>query len=168
MKLEPATGTTRERLGELVSSAAYGSILVLTGLALLDVPDDGVRHGLEVVVGIGLATWIAHLFAEVLAEHVHHDRLVAWAEVRGAAADGSPILIVTVLPALALLLGRVEVVGYDTARTLAVVVALAQLSAIGAIVGHLSPNTTRSAWSFAAIVAAAGVVVVALEVALGH
>ena len=157
-----------DRVAELVGAAAYGSILVLSGLVLLEVTDVGVGHSLEVVLGVGVATWIAHLFAELLAEHARHDRLLRWAEVGRAAVDGSPILIVTILPAAALFLGRIEVIGYDTARTLAIVVALAQLSLIGALVGHLSPSTTRSAWSFAAVVAMAGVVVVAVEVALSH
>ncbi|MET0901840.1 MAG: hypothetical protein ABWZ52_01245 [Acidimicrobiales bacterium] len=157
-----------DRVAELIGGAAYGSILLLSGLVLLEATDIGTRHGLEVVLGIGMATWIAHLFAELLAEHARHNRPLRWAEVGRAAVDGSPILLVTILPAAALLLGRIDVVGYDTARTLAIVVALAQLSLVGALVGHLSPNTTRPAWSFAAVVALAGVVVVAVEVALSH
>ena len=70
-----------DRVAELVGAAAYGSILLLSGLVLLEATDVGIGHGLEVVLGIGVATWIAHLFAELLAEHARHDRLLRWAEV---------------------------------------------------------------------------------------
>ena len=158
----------RERLAERVGAAAYGSILVLTSLALMRASDLVARHSIEVVVGVGAATWIAHLFAELLAEHVRRDEPLAWTQVGHAARDGSPILMVTVLPALALLVGSADVLADETALTLAIIVALAQLSLIGAVVGHFSPANTASAWTFAAIVAIAGVVVVALEVALSH
>jgi hypothetical protein len=168
MGREPALDPRRERRAERIGAAAYGTVLVLTALALVEVTDVGTGHGVELVAGVGVATWIAHLFAELLAEHVRHDRPLTWAQVTAAAADGSPIFIVTVLPALALLLGSVDLVSDETARTLAILLALAQLSLIGAVVGRLSPTTTSSAWGFAAVVAAAGIVVVGLEVALGH
>ena len=158
----------RERLAERVDAAAYGSILVLSTLALVKVTDVVTGHAAELVFGVGAATWIAHLFAELLAEHVRRDEPLTWTQLGHAARDGSPILMVTILPALALVIGGTDLMADDTARTLAIVVALAQLSVLGAVVGHHSPANTASAWVFAGVVAGAGLVVVALEVALSH
>jgi len=158
----------RERLAERVGAAAYGSVLVLTTLAVVRATDVVTGHGSELVVGVGVATWIAHLFAELLAEHVRRDEPLTWTQLGHAARDGSPILAVTVLPALALVLGGANVIADETAVTMAIVVALAQLSLIGGVVGHYSPANTAPAWTFAATVAIAGVIVVALEVALSH
>ena len=96
----------RERLAERIGAAAYGTVLVLSALALVEVTEVGIGHGVELVVGVGLATWIAHLFAELLAEHVRHDRA---AHLAAGAAGGrrrqSRSSWSTVLPAAALLLG---------------------------------------------------------------
>ena len=163
-----AADAARERLAVRIDAAAYGTVLVLSALAVMRVTDVGTGHGSEVVLGVGLATWIAHLFAELLADHVRHDEPLSSAQIGHAAADGFPIVMASVLPAVALLVGRLEVVDDEVARTGAILVAILQLSLIGAIVGHLSPSTTRSAWGFAAVVAVAGIAVVGVEVALSH
>jgi hypothetical protein len=93
---------------------------------------------------------------------------VSWAEARRAGIDGSPILIATVLPALVLFLGKVELIDYGFARNLAILVAVLQLSLIGGIVARSTPGSPTPAWTFAASTAVAGIVVVALKVWLGH
>ena len=115
----------RERLAELVSAAAYGSALVLAALSVIGVSEVSVGHGGELVAGVGVATWIAHLFAEVLGERVRAPQPVGWSKFKRAMADGSPILVASVLPALVLLLGRLDVMSPCAARALAIVVAVA-------------------------------------------
>ena len=158
----------RERLGERIGAAAYGTVLVLVALSALQVSQIGEGHSSELVLGVGFATWIAHLFAELLGEHVRHGHAVSWAEARRASIDGSPILLSTIVPALLLLLGRLEVVAYDTARSLAILAAVLQLSLIGAIVARSTPGSPTPAWWFAMSTAVAGLAVVILKVALGH
>ena len=158
----------RERLAELVSAASYGSVLVLAALSVIGVSDVALGHGAEVVAGVGLATWIAHLFAELLGEHVRHADPLRRDQVTRAIVDGSPILASTVLPALVLLLGRLDVLYDDVARIVAIVVAVLQLFAIGALVAHLAPARSADRWIFAAVTASIGVAVVVLTVLLGH
>src|SRR4051794_5868712 len=63
-------GVPGHRLAELVTAATYGSVLVLAALSAISVSDVALGHGAEIIAGVGVATWIAHLFAELLGSHV--------------------------------------------------------------------------------------------------
>jgi hypothetical protein len=151
-----------------VSAAAYGSALVLAALSVLGVTEVSLGHGAELIAGVGIATWIAHLFAEVLGEHVRAPQPVGWSEVKRAMADGSPILVSSVLPALVLLLGRLDAVSPRAARAIAIIVAILQLLAVGMLVARVANVPMRRKWVFAAATLAIGIVVVTLSVVLGH
>jgi hypothetical protein len=166
--VEKADGVPRDRLAELVSAAAYGCVLVLGALTVIGVSEVALGHGAELIAGVGLGTWAAHFFAELLGGHVHHREPLHRREVKRAAVDGSPILAATVLPAIVLMLGRLDVLSHATARIVAILVAVAQLLAIGVFVAHVAPSRPMASWGFAAVVAGVGVAVVALTVLLGH
>jgi hypothetical protein len=156
-----------ERFAERASAAAYGNVLVLAALSTLGIADVAEGHGIELVAGVGIGTWVAHLFAEVLGNHVRHPRPLARRELARAAADGSPILGSTILPALALALGRTDVLSDSTARVIAMLVAVLQLVAVGALVAR-DPDRRANAWAFPLVTAIAGTAVVAITVRLGH
>ena len=158
----------REQLAELVSAASYGTVLVLAALSVVGVSEVALGHGAELVAGVGVATWLAHLFAEILGRHVEHDAPRGRDEIVRALRDGSPILAAPVLPALVLLLARLDVLSDGTARMLAIAVAVGQLLAIGALVAHIAPVPPAARWTFAAATAGAGLGIVVLSVALGH
>jgi hypothetical protein len=158
----------RERLAELVSAAGYGTVLVLAALSVVGVSDVAGGHGVELVAGVGVATWLAHLFAEILGGHVEHATPRGRDEIARAAVDGSPILAATVLPALMLLLGRLDVLPDTAARVIAILLAIVQLFAIGAVVARVAPAPPATRWAFAASTASVGLVIVVLTVALGH
>ena len=158
----------RERLAELVSAAAYGSALVLAALSVVGVFEVSVGYGGELVAGVGVATWIAHLFAEVLGEHVRAPQPVGWSEVKRAMADGSPILVASILPAVVLLLGRLDVMSPRAARAIAIVITVGQLLAVGMLVARVANVPMRRKWLFAAATLTIGIVVVTLSVVLGH
>jgi hypothetical protein len=158
----------RGRLAELVSAASYGTVLVLAALAVIGVSDVALGHGSELVAGVGVATWAAHLFAELLGGHVQHREPLHRSEITRAAVDGSPILASTVLPAVVLLLGRLDLIADATARIIASLVAVVQLLSIGAFVSRVALARPAATWIFAGAVAGMGVAVVALTVLLGH
>jgi hypothetical protein len=158
----------RERLAELVSAASYGTVLVLAALSVIGVSDVALGVGSELVAGVGVATFLAHLFAELLANHVRYHQPLRGDEILRDMVDGSPILFSTVLPALMLMLGRFDVLGDNAARIMAILVTVLQLLAIGALVGRLTPRRSAAHWVYAALTAAAGLSVVALTVLLGH
>jgi hypothetical protein len=158
----------RARLAELVSAASYGSVLVLAALSVIGVSDVALGHGAELLAGVGIATWLAHIFAELLGDHVRHPEPLQRGEVARALVDGSPILAASVLPAIVLGLGRLDLLSDTTARIVAIVVAVLQLLGIGAYVARVAPTPRAASWTFAAATGGIGVAVVALTVLLGH
>ena len=127
-----------------MSAASYGTILVLAALALIDTDDVSSGLGWELVTGVGAATWIAHLYAELVGDHLRHpSAALDGTEVARAAADGLPILLAAIPPAIMLLLGRLEVLDERGALWAAVVIAVVQLGAIGAYVASLRVRWTQ-------------------------
>ena len=158
----------RERLAERVTAAAYGTVLVLASLALLDADNVASGLGWELVTGVGLATWIAHLYAEVVGDHLRHGRRLDRVELTRSMVDGLPILLAAVAPAVILGLGRLDVLAPRVALWISVAVAFVQLVSLGALVGAIVSSERVSPWRFAAVTAVIGVVVVVLKLGLTH
>jgi hypothetical protein len=158
----------RERLAERLNAACYGTVLVLAALPLIDAEEVASGWGWELVTGIGVATWVAHLFAEIAGEHVRSGSPVDRAEFTRAMVDGLPIPLAAVLPGVMLGLGRVGVLDERVALWAAVIVAVAQLIGVGAFVGASVSRGRASVWWYALATAAIGLAVVSLKVALGH
>jgi hypothetical protein len=166
--IETSQRVPRERLAEVVSAAGYGTVLVLAALGVVGVSEVALGHGSELVAGVGVATWLAHIFAELLGGHVRHPEPLHRSEVVRSLMDGSPILVASVLPAIALGFGRLDLVSDTAARIAAIVVAVLQLLAIGAFVARVAPARPAARWTFAAATAGIGLAVVVLTVLLGH
>ena len=159
---------SHERLAERLSAACYGTVLVLAALPLIDADEVASGLGWELVTGVGVATWIAHLYAEVIGDHVRRGAAVDRTEITRAMVDGLPILLAAVLPAFMLFLGRVDVLDHRVALWAAVAVAIGQLVGVGAFVGGSVSGRGASVWSYAGVTAAIGIAVVILKLALGH
>ena len=159
---------TNERIAERVRAASYGTVLVIAALGVTNVADVGLGYSAELVLGVGVATWIAHLYAELLGRHVVEHEPLRRTHVTEAMADGSPILLATLLPATVLLIGRGDLLDAGPARTLALVVAFAQLLGIGAVVARRSPGRSHAGWLFAAATAGIGIGIGVVSVLLGH
>lgn len=158
----------RERLARRVSAASYGTILVLGSLVFISTEKVLSGFGWELVTGVGLATWVAHLYAEVVGDHVLADAAMTRAEIRQAMTDGLPILLAAVPPAALLFVGRTSLLDPGTAVTAAVVVGLGQLLGLGAFVGSLPSQGMVRTWSYAALTLLIGVVVVVLRIVLKY
>jgi hypothetical protein len=156
------------RLAERVSAASYGTVLVLTALAVLDADNVASGVGWELVTGVGVATWLAHLYAEVVGDHLRHRAAHDRSEITKAMADGLPILLAAVAPAVVLLLGRLDVLSPRVALWAAVLVAIVQLVGVGAFVGRSVSSDSSRAWMYAAVTAMFGVAAVTVKLVLGH
>jgi hypothetical protein len=161
-------GWPRQRLAERVTAASYGTVLVLAALAVIEPDDVASGLGWELVTGVGVATWVAHLYAEIVGDHLRHTEVLDRKEITRAMADGFPILLATVLPASMLLLGRLDVLDHRVAVWASVAVAVLQLAGVGCFVGFAVSAHSSRAWLFAGMTAVFGVTVVALKVVLGH
>lgn len=154
---------------ERISAAAYGTVLVLAALPMIHPDDVADGVGWELVIGVGGATWLAHLFAEVVGDHVSHSAAAhERAEIRRAMVDGLPILAAVVFPGAALLLGRLEVLTSGGALWIAVILAVAQLVCLGAFVGAVATERRSQRWVYAGVTAAFGLAVVAIKIVVGH
>ncbi len=158
----------RDRLAERLSAASYGTVLVLASLALIDADDVSSGLGWELVTGVGIATWLAHLFAQVVGDHVRRRSPVDRDEFARAMADGIPIPLAAVAPALMLGLGRLGVVDEDAALWASIAIGIVQLAGVGAIVGSTVTGRGKGTWSYAAATAVFGLFVVTLKLALSH
>jgi hypothetical protein len=158
----------RERVAERFSAASYGTVLVLASLALIDVDQVSSGLGWELVTGVGVATWVAHLYAEVIGDHLRQGSALDRSEIKRAMVDGLPILLAAVPPGVMLLLGRLEVLDERLALWTALLVAIVQLAGLGAIVGSIVSTDVRRTWSYAAATAAIGLAVVIVKLVLNH
>lgn len=158
----------QERLAEQVSAALYGTVLVLAALPLIDVDQVETGAGWGLVSGVGVATWVAHLFAEVVGDRVRHGEVHDRREIGRAMVDGVPILVAAVPPALMLVLGRVDVFGSRGALWAALAVALAQLGMVTAFVGWRASAGGARPWPYVAATVAIGIVVVVVKLRLSH
>lgn len=164
----PLRRMPRERAADLVTAAAYGTVLILGALAFVAPGDVSRGHGIELVAGVGVATWVAHVFADLVGEHVRHERRLTADELRWSFVSGTPILAATVLPAAAIALGRLEAVPDDLAIWIATAVAVLQMVGVGATVGLLRDGGRRTFWWFVLATAVFGLAVTVVKSQLGH
>ena len=166
--IEHLTNQPRERLVQRVSAATYGTVLVLAALPLIQVTEVGSGVGWELVTGVGVATYIAHAYAEVMGDHVRRRSSLDRREVARAMRDGVPILYAAVVPAVALGLGGLGVMSDKAALWVAVALSALQLVSLGLFVGWAVTPRPRHWWVYGVAAAAMGVVVVALKLGLSH
>jgi hypothetical protein len=158
----------RPNLAERATAASYGTVLVLASLIVIEPDDVGSGLGWELVTGVGVTTWVAHLYAEVVGDHLREAAAPGRNEITRAARDGLPILLAAIPPALMLVLGRLDVLGHRAALWASVLVALVQLAGVGGFVGLLVAGDSERAWRYAGATATFGVLAVVVKVVLGH
>jgi hypothetical protein len=165
---ERLAGSSRERLAERLSAACYGTVLVLAALPLINADDVSSGLGWELITGVGVTTWVAHMYAEVVGDHLRRGSSLDRAEISRAMVDGLPILLAAVLPGFMLFLGRIDVLEPRLALWSAVAAAVLQLVGVGAFVGASMSPRRPNVWWYALGTALVGIAVVSLKVALGH
>ncbi len=106
-----------DRVAERVRAASYGSVLVIAALGVTSFFDVGLGYAAELLLGVGAATWIAHLYAELVGRHVVERDPLHRSEVREAMVDGLPTLLVTVVPGLVFVFGQTDPSLADGARS---------------------------------------------------
>jgi hypothetical protein len=120
-----------------ITAYVYGNVLVLAALVALHPDDLTGPKALGYVVGTGVSTFVAHVFAESVGARVRTDRRPTAADLHHELRDSLPILSATAVPALLLsaaLLGRLDA---PLALGAAIGVIVLRLAALGWIVGHL-------------------------------
>lgn len=151
-----------------VTEAIYGLILATSVIAVSREYDSSNAGLIGVTVLVtGVAFWLAHVYARVLARSITHHRMLDKAEVREALRHDWPLVEVTVPLVLILVLGAVDVVPDRAAILAATLAALVELAAAGAYAARTSGAGLRGTVLSAVIAVTLGSAVVLLK-ALVH
>jgi hypothetical protein len=146
------------------AAAIYGTILVLAVLAAFSEDQDlGPGRILAGMVTSSLVYWLAHVYAEVLADSLAGSRASLSSRVRHAAVREWPLVAAVTVPAVPLLLGAIGLLSRSTALALALTVAVGNLVGWGYSAARASGQTPVKAALSALIAGAFGAVMVALK-----
>jgi hypothetical protein len=164
-----AVRLTRAAMGERLGGFIYGTIVALAVVVAGSraYPDDA---GLiAALAGVSsLVLWVAHVYADAIAQSVAHDRHLSLGALRYIARREGSIVGAALPPVAALLLGAFGVVSTGVAVWLAIGLGLVVLAVQGVTFAHVE----RLGWLGTLLVVAAnvglGVVLVGLKLLLTH
>ncbi len=148
-----------------VSAWIYGTVLAVAGLAVVTPEAADERGGAAVLVGIGVGTLLAHIFADVIGEEVRERRRLTSAERREILRDLLPVLTGMIPPAVLLALGTLPSVSGPWMLALAFAVTLLRLPLIALIVAARTGR--HPIWSLF-VVSGLGLVVVVVKILVSH
>ena len=170
--MRPSSNTRRsvghdKHAAQLLTAAAYGTVLVLAALPLITPAEVESGIGWELIAGVGVATWIAHLYAEAVGDHVRQGSSLDARRFAGRWATDCQSFSLPCHP-----VSRSPSAGStsssptppDGRRRVAIV----QLVGVGVLVGSIVSKGRARTWSYAAATALLGVGVVAIKLMLGH
>jgi hypothetical protein len=146
------------------AAAIYGSIFVTGLIGALSEQNATAKVAIVSVVSTTLVFWVAHAWAELLAERAATGTLGGWHRFQHLAREEWPIVEAGALPSLALALAWAGVYSDGVGFNVALAVGIAQLLAWGAFVAR----RTRFPWwksvAVGVLDAALGVAIIGLEV----
>jgi hypothetical protein len=145
------------------AAAVYGSILAAGIVASLDVGDVGAVVMTESLAGTMVVFWLAHVWAEAIADRMHDPRPYSWRRLRAAAAWHWPMLQAAAGPLVALALADLGVLSLDTGVTVALSISIAQLVGWGIAVGRRTFGSWPAAVASGAVDGLLGFVLVVLK-----
>jgi hypothetical protein len=151
-----------------VTEGIYGLILATSVIAVsreYDASNAGLI-GVSVLV-TGVAFWLAHVYARVLARSIAHQRMLNRSEIREVLRHDWPLVEITVPLVVILALGALDVVPDRAAILAATFAALVELAAAGAYAARMSGAGVRGTVVSAVIAVTLGSAVVVLK-ALVH
>ena len=152
-----------------IAGTVYGTIVVLAALAG---GGSAFEHRpwelVTVVIVTSVVFWIAHVYSHGLGESIALGHRLDILELSAIARRELSILLAVVLPAFALVLGAVGLIGDRAAVWLAVGVAVATLTAQGVRYARVEKLGRVGTALAIAVNLALGLAIVALKVAIGH
>jgi hypothetical protein len=118
----------RSEQGERLGGYIYGEIVVLaTIVAGAHAYRNGAGHVAALVLITTVVFWLAHVYADALADSIRKGEHLTWAELREIAGRESSIIEAAFTPVLLLVLGSIGVFSVDVAVWLAFLAGLGVL-----------------------------------------
>ena len=154
-----------------ISAYIYGNITILAAVVAVDAAAVENGHGLLAVTATALATFIAHITADIVSERVRPDHVPEkpLREVVAELRDATPIATSAVVPLLLLLLGTLGVLTSSLAQLTATTAIIVRLAGVGFITQRLSgrPRSAPAFWGGIAL-AVFSTVIAATKALLTH
>lgn len=159
----------RDAAASRASAYVYGNILALAAVGVVDPHRAPDLHGVFVVLGTGVATFVAHVFSELVGHRVRHGEGATWAETLHEASLSRSILVSAALPAAALALAVPGWLPPQAAFWIAAGIVTVRLALLGYVLARVGGRgrtlgTLLTGFAFAAVCA----VVAVLKLLLGH
>lgn len=156
-------GVSPEADGANYAATVYGLLLVTAVVASLDAGDVK-APAMIASVGVTMAIfWIAHVWAEAIADRMRDPSPFTWRRLGAAAHKHWPMVQAAVWPIVALALAPIGVWSLDTATWIAFVICVAQLVGWGFVVGLRSFRSWPAALLSGAVDGTLGLLIVLLK-----
>ncbi len=158
-------GEADHRGVERLREAVYGTIIVLSVLAVLSEKEPDAADAALSVAGTSSVLFFAHVYAGSMAERIRLGRLAGLDNLRMLAVDSWPLIAVTLWPVLLLGMAGVGVLETADAILLAMWLSVAALAVWGWTAGRIGHSSKGRRLLSTALDVTVGVAIVALKVA---
>lgn len=118
------------------SAFIYGNVLILAALVALSPQDVEEGHAVAVILGTGISTLVAHLFAESHAHRIRHGKKLTREEWRIEFRNAVPIMSATAWPSFVIFLGMMDVLSVLESWFVAVGIIIARMIAQGFVIAR--------------------------------
>jgi len=159
----------RGEMGERLGGFIYGTIVVLaTLIAGSRAYSHGIGHVALLVVLTTVVFWLAHVYADSLADSIRRDQRLSWHEVVEIGRRESSIIEAAATPVLILILGKLGLFSENTAVWLAFAAGLVVLGAGGIAFARTTQLGPLGTVFIVALNLSIGLVLVGLKLFVGH
>ena len=160
---------TLDRARSRTAAYVYGNILVLTAVAGVDRASILDWSALFVVAGTTITTFLAHILANSIGQHLGRTGEEAQLHIRDEVRDSLPIASSGSVPALMMLLGAVGIVPPLWAQLIAALIIVGRLAFLGILVEKLTSrkSTFGTLWS-GVVLAGLSLIIVGAKILLAH
>ena len=161
-------GEPTDRRSERSAHAIYGLIIITSALVADREHVDDPATALAVVWGAGVVLLLAHVYSAFVGEAGSKGRLLSHAERHLLIADNVPVLWSIVTPTVLFALAGLGLMDLAVAIDASIVAAVLGLLVVGVLQSRQSGASTATQVGIGFIGVVVGVIVILLEVALGH
>ncbi|MGI5157152.1 hypothetical protein [Microbispora sp. CA-102843] len=160
---------TGERAAARISAFVYGNVIVFAAMVPLTEEDATRWHALQVVLGVAVSTFLAHVFAELVGHSSRADERLTRAEIWNELRDSRPIATTALVPSLLMAVASAGWLPGTTALIASEIYLLARIAIIGLVMERLrSRRSSMRALLAGLVLASTAAVITFLKVALGH
>jgi hypothetical protein len=153
---------------ERSSHAIYGLIIITSALVADREAAEDALTSLLLLWGAGLVLLVAHVYSAIVAEVGAEGTWLSHTQRHVLIVDNIPVLAAVVVPSILIMAAGLGILSLDVALDISIALSLAALFALGAYQARRSGAGLQVQLGIGALGGGVGLVVVALEVMLGH